>query len=94
MSLCRYTQGLFGEEGRRYRLVTGKQFKLALCAPDPSKLPGECQLPPDCPYSAAELITLMLSCLRDHARQQLQESVKFDMDSAEVHYCLSVPAGW
>lgn len=98
---CRYTQytpqELWGDAGQQYhqqyRLITGKQFKLALCAQDASQLPSDCQLPPDCPFSASELITLMLTCLRDHARQQLMESVGFDVDTAEVHYCLSVPAG-
>lgn len=89
----RYTTDLFGSEGSRYRLVTGKQFKLAL-EKDPQQLPPDCQLPQDCPYSAAELVTIMLQCLKDHAQQELLQSVGFDIRSNDVHYCLSVPAGW
>lgn len=75
------------------RLVTGKQFKLAL-ADHGDKLPPEYHLPPDCPFSAPELISLVLQCLRLHAAQHLQQSVGMDIDRTEVHYCLSVPAGW
>lgn len=76
-----------------YRLVTGKQFKLAL-AEVHADLPPEYQLPKDCPYSAPELISMMLGCLRQHATQHLQRSVGVDINRTEVHYCLSVPAGW
>jgi len=73
--------------------VTGKQFKLAL-EKEPQQLPPDCQLPQDCPFSAAELVTLMLKCLREHAAQHLWETVKYDLHTSEVFYCLSVPAGW
>lgn len=48
----------------------------------------------DCPFSAPELLSLVLQCLRLHAAQHLQQSVGVDIDTTEVHYCLSVPAGW
>jgi hypothetical protein len=75
------------------RLVTGKQFKLAL-AGQSEQLPPEYQLPSGCPFSAPQLISIMLQCLKQHAAHHLQQSVGVDINSTDVHYCLSVPAGW
>lgn len=88
----RYTQEL--ATSTRYHLILGKHFKMALASQDPSHLPPEWRLPHNCPYSAEQLITLMLQCLKDHARQHLLETVGFDSEAAEMLYCLSVPAGW
>jgi hypothetical protein len=90
--LPRYTHIVASD--RRYHLILGKHFKLALAPQDPSRIPPEYRLPKGCPFSAAELVTTMLTCLKEHAREHLRETVKFDLDASEVHYCLSVPAGW
>ncbi|KAF6255352.1 hypothetical protein COO60DRAFT_227757 [Scenedesmus sp. NREL 46B-D3] len=77
----------------RFRLIKGKQFKLAL-SDDRAGLPQEFQLPRDCPFTPDQLITQMLSCLRDHAISYLQRAAGLQLATTDVHYCLSVPAGW
>jgi hypothetical protein len=52
------------------------------------------QLPLDCPFTTDQLVTQMLNCLRDHAIEYLQRAAGLQLASTDVHYCLSVPAGW
>uniref|UniRef100_A0A383VX69 Actin-like ATPase domain-containing protein n=1 Tax=Tetradesmus obliquus TaxID=3088 RepID=A0A383VX69_TETOB len=78
---------------RCFRLIKGSQFKLAL-SEDSASLPPEFQLPYDCPFTSEQLITRMLTCLREHATNYLSTNAGLRLDSTDMYYCLSVPAGW
>lgn len=101
----RYAEAASHDRCQQYRLIRGKQFKLALAqkaadqtlAQKAADLGADFRLPADCPsyFTEATFTEQMLRCLLDHAVVHIRESHNFDIRSTPgVHYCLSVPAGW
>lgn len=90
-AVLRY-QELQQHDANNYVLIRGKQFKLAL-SDKFKELPEAYSLPVNCPYTAQQLIALMLKCLSDHAEAHIPWP-SGNSSTCDVYYCLSVPAGW
>jgi len=74
-------------------LLQGKQFKLML-SEDADKLTNAYKLPAGCPLTVRKIITDLLTLMREHLTEYVEDSYGVKIDDVPTQFCLTVPAGW